>query len=263
MSARLSLPLAFLFAVSSACGIFWPAVYARETALWAAQGTGQDWVDLILVAPALALGAVFTLRGSRLAVITLAGLLAYTVYSQMIYAFGLHFNPLFLLYCAQLSLAGFALVSISLELSATDMRSWFVMPTPNRLAGGWLVLCGLLFASVWLSEIIPATLANEVPKSLREIGLTANPVHILDLAFALPAMILGGVALMRNQPLGYRMVPPLLVFTVVMCMAIGGMMAVMAARGVSEDGSMAGVFAGVAVVGGTMVVVFLRHLRRS
>lgn len=84
LTAKLAAPLALLFALSSAAGIFWPAVYARETPIWAAQGAGQDWIDLLFVAPGLALLSWRTLAGSRLAALLLAGVLAYTEYSLLI-----------------------------------------------------------------------------------------------------------------------------------------------------------------------------------
>jgi hypothetical protein len=60
VAAILSLPLAALFAASSLGGIPLPDVYAREAPLWAAQGVGQNWVDLIVAVPLLLISASFT-----------------------------------------------------------------------------------------------------------------------------------------------------------------------------------------------------------
>ncbi|HSP18341.1 MAG TPA: hypothetical protein VLQ79_02430, partial [Myxococcaceae bacterium] len=79
-----SLPLAALVAWSALGGIFLPSTYARETASWAAQGMGQDWVNLLLVAPTLAVGGVLALRGSFRARLVLGGALVYTLYSFLL-----------------------------------------------------------------------------------------------------------------------------------------------------------------------------------
>jgi hypothetical protein len=105
MASMLSFPLAALFAGASLGNILMPDAYRRETALWTAQGLGQDWVDLLVVVPVLIVSATFALRGSRLSRLLLGGTLAYTAYSLVLYAFAVHFNSLFLVYAVALGLS--------------------------------------------------------------------------------------------------------------------------------------------------------------
>src|SRR5690349_16773196 len=102
-------PIALFLAVLSAGGI-WSSAYAQETPAWTAQAVGQDWFDLLVAAPWIAICGIMARRGSYRWSVLLAGAYAYTVYEMFIYAFGIHFNALFLVYCATLGLAGFALV---------------------------------------------------------------------------------------------------------------------------------------------------------
>src|SRR5262252_1287924 len=95
-------PLAALVVLASIGGLLVDDVYARESANWAAQGVGQDWVDLVVAVPWLVLSGIFAQRGSRAALLLLAGGLVYTLYEFVIYALALHFNALFLVYCAVL-----------------------------------------------------------------------------------------------------------------------------------------------------------------
>jgi hypothetical protein len=143
LSAKLSAPLALLFAASAAAGIYWPSVYARDAPVWAAQGTGQDWVDLIFVAPCLAVLSWRTLAGSRSAALLLTGVLAYTEYSLLIYTLALRFNPIFLLLCAELGLSTFALAAASFALARNDVRAWFGAPRAVRGTGAWLAGCSV------------------------------------------------------------------------------------------------------------------------
>lgn len=50
--------------------------------------------------------------------------------------------------------------------------------------------------------------------------LPVNPVHVLDLAFVLPGMIVTGILIWRDRTTGYLMAVPLLVFSFTMGLGI-------------------------------------------
>jgi hypothetical protein len=80
------------------------------------------------------------------------------------------------------------------------------------MAGWFLIVVAAVFTALWLSSIIPAVLAGDVPAGARELGLPSNPVHVLDLAFYLPAAFTSGVLLLRGRAWAYASGPGLLVF---------------------------------------------------
>ena len=139
--ARSSLVVAALVATAALGGIFLPATYRREAPSWAAQGIGQDWVNLLLVAPAIAVLSVVVARGSRSARLLLGGALLYVVYSFLLYAFAVHFNPLFLVYCAALGLGFYGLQGLLLELWPEPMWNCVRHRRPpagrGGVAGAW------------------------------------------------------------------------------------------------------------------------------
>ena len=51
-------------AVASAAGIFLSSTYLKESSFWAAQGTGQDYINLFIVFPALLISAYLISKGS-------------------------------------------------------------------------------------------------------------------------------------------------------------------------------------------------------
>ncbi len=258
--ALLSFPLAALLAAAALGGIALPAVYARETALWAALGIGQDWVDLAVVAPLLAISAAFSLRGWRLFHLVLAGTVAYAAYSLVLYAFAVHFNSLFLLYALGLGCSFYALVGLVVAFQTGDVRAWFSNRAPTRTAAVFSLLLSAVFYALWLSEIIPALLGHAVPKSALDAGLITNPVHVLDVGIVLPAFIAGGIALLDRRPLGYWLVPVMLVFGVLMDMALIGMVLSIKARGIPDAGPPLPVFAFMAVATLAVVGALLRRL---
>jgi hypothetical protein len=255
----LSLAAALLMAVASAAGIYWPDVYVRETASWAAQGVGQDIVNLFVIAPALIVCSYLVGRGSVRAWFVWMGLLFYVIYSYVLYACFVHFNRLFLVYVSVLGLASWAvaggLSGINLESIARACdRTRRYLPQAAYLAAS-----GLLFTLLWLSDIVPATLSGEAPRGLAEVGLAVNPVHVLDLAFVLPAMVVTSWLLWKRHPLGLLFTVPLLTFAAAMGTAIAAMSAIMIARGLGEGSGIIALFVVLVVVAMDLAYLFLRR----
>jgi hypothetical protein len=260
--ALASFALAALVAVSSFAGIAIPAVYAKETASWAAQGVGQDWVDLVVVTPLLVLCAIAVLRGSRRGLFVLAGALVYLGYSFVLYAFAVHFNLLFLIYCATLGTSFYALLGIAAHLQDEHAGRWFGGKLPLRRFGGvFLIIVAVAFGALWLSAVIPSLIRGQPPKELEEAGLITNPVYVLDLAVVLPGILITGILLLRNRSPGPVLGPIAAAFNVLMTVALVGMFVAMNVRGIGEDLGVAIVIGLVSVISAIVLAAFLRPLR--
>lgn len=240
--------LAGLVALASLGGILFPAAYAGESADWRGQALGQDWFDLVIAVPWLILCALGTLRGRGQWHLLLGGALLFTVYTFFIYSFSIHFNAMFLVYCAALGLSFYLAVILIGGLVAHDLRPRIDQRTPVRSTGLLLIGIGVLFALSWLGEIVPALAGGRVPESIAAAGLSTNPVHVLDLAIVLPAHVIAGVALMRRRPAGALLAPLVLAFGVPMAASIAGMMIVMHLLGLPAALPVAGAMAGLAAV---------------
>jgi len=236
MRSLASLPpvIAVGVAVASLVAIIDPAIYARETASWAAQGFGQDCVDLVVIAPALLVAGLRARHGSRGATLVTGGLLLYAAYSFAIYAVTMHFNALFLLYCAIFGASTFALVDLVTTMLVDRSRHEIAPRFPRGAAMLALVAIAVLFASLWLADLVPALVHGRDPASLSTTGQVANVVEVLDLSLVLPAMLIVAAALHRRRPIGDVLAPMLLVFAIAMFSAIAGMTVVMHVRGVAS-----------------------------
>jgi hypothetical protein len=222
-------PLAVLLAAVSLGGLLLPSAYARETPAWIAQAKGQDWFDVLVIVPWLvACGVMLRERPTYRWRVLLAGTYAYCVYEMLIYAFAVHFNALFLLYCATLGVSTFGLISALSELArerhAVDRRAAW-------LGGGFLVAVGGLFALLWLADIVPALLHGTPSRDLADTGLYTNPVHVIDLSFVLPVHVIVGIALWHRHRIGEIYGPVVLAFGVAMAASIAGMQIAIAAMG--------------------------------
>lgn len=261
-SAWAPFPVALLVAVTGFVGITDPAIYARETASWATQGAGQDWVNLTVCAPALLVAAVLARRGSRSARVIAGGLLLYAAYSFAIYAFAMHFTVLFPVHCAVLGGASFALVDL-LSAARAEPAGWYDERAPIRSAAATLIGVAAVFGLLWLGQIAASLVAGTDPAGLADVGLAANPVHVLDLSLVLPAMLAVGIALLRRRPSAELLAPVLLAFAVMMALAIGGMLAMMYRRDLDIDLAPVVAVAILAVWCTGVLAVLCRHLRRS
>lgn len=217
----LSVPIAAGAIVASVMGLFVPGIYEAETVNWAAQGRGQDAVNLVVYP--LMLLAWRAARGSLPAFLGWVGVAAYSAYSYLLYAGWIHFGPLFLVYVATFGLSTYALIGGVAVLDPARLKAAFRGSVPHRGVGSVLAALGGLFAALWMSEIVPPLLEGRAPQTLADAGLSSNPVWVLDLGIVLPAMILAGVMLRRDRPLGFLLAAPLLVFGIVMGGAIVGM----------------------------------------
>jgi hypothetical protein len=210
----LSIAAVLLALAGNAIALLVPGIYARLTPAFLPQALAQDVASLALVSPAWLIVAVLALRGSVRAYLLWLGVLVFTVYNYVIYTFAVPFGPLFLLWVAVFGLSLFALIGGAAAADHEMIQSNYTSRAAARATGWFLIVVAVLFALLWLSEDLPALLRGVTPQSVKEMGVPTNPVHILDLSFFLPAVIITGVMLLRGRALGYTAAPAFLVFLI-------------------------------------------------
>jgi hypothetical protein len=257
---RLSLPVAALVTLTSLLGILAPATYSRETEAWAIQAIGQDWANLAVVV-LLLVSTWLASRGSARALLVWLGAHLYLVYAFAIYAFAVHFQFLFLAYVAVLGLSFYSLVAGARSVDRDRLAGLMPGGGRARAAGVLLLVTGTLFALLWLGEIVPALFSGSVPAALADTGLWVNPVHVLDLAILLPAMVFAGVSLLRGRPAGKVLAVPLLVFALTMGLGIVVMFGLSAARGLDWPRPAAALVAVIMGLSAWFAASYLRGMR--
>lgn len=256
----LTILLAISLALASIAGAFLSETYARDSPSLGAQGVGQDLVDLFLAVPLLLISFFYLSRGNRLATLIYGGTVGYIMYSFVIYCFGVHFNRFFLLYCLTLSLSLYTFIVLISELRKMQVESWFE-GAPVKLISVYLMVVAAIFYVLWLKSLVPAIIHNEVPRDVSDYDLLVNPVHVLDLVFALPGLIIGALMIRRKQGLGYIIASISLVFMVLLTIALAAMVILLVLRDISEDYTVAIVFAVLAFCSTFFAVLLFRHLK--
>jgi hypothetical protein len=213
--------VAALLAAAGSVGGLVPAadIYSRETEALADQAAAQDLVNLLVVAPMLLVLGSRARRGHLGAYLAWLGCLGFTVYNYAIYAFSIHFGPLFLVWVGVLGLSVFALLGGLLTADTTAITASFG-GRARRLPGGFLIVAASLFTLLWLSEIVPDLVAHRPSTAAAQWDVPTSPVHVLDLAFFLPAAAASGVLLLRRHRWGYATAAAQLTFLALTCLPI-------------------------------------------
>jgi len=226
----LTAPIIILLAIAAGCGVFFNELY-RDVPNLVAQAIGQDVITLVVALPALAISALLAGRGSQRARLVWLGGLVYVVYTYASYAFGIRFNPLFLIYVALLGCSTYTLIGGLVSTDWDGLKEGFTEQTPIKAVSIFLVVIAVFFYLTWLSETIPASLSGIPPQSVREDGTPTNVIHVLDMAWLLPALLVTAVSLWRKQPIGYALAVALLGNLVFLTLAILGMIVLEAQAG--------------------------------
>ena len=134
---------------------------------------------------------------STAAHLTRLGLLAYLLYSYLIYVTGVPMNRVFLVYVVIVCLSGAGLLA-GLRGLLDEPPASTAGPRLVRATGWVLVVTAVLFAGLWLSVLVPFALGGDRPDH-EGVGGTPYPVFVLDLAIVLPAVAAVGVLLLRRR----------------------------------------------------------------
>lgn len=207
--------LAVLFAIAgNIIALLVPRIYAGLTPVFFPQAIAQDIASLVVVSPIWIILVLLALRGSLRAYLLWLGVLAFTVYNYVIYTFSIPFGPLFLLWVAVLGLSLYALIGGVASINHESVKSSFKSQRVITLVAWFLIVTAILFGFLWLSEDVPALLSGNTPQSVVDMAIPTNPVHILDLGFFLPAVIITGIMLLKQKPLAYTLAPAFIVFLI-------------------------------------------------
>ncbi len=210
---------AFFVTLTSLLGIFWKKTYIQETANWASQALGQDIAN-ILVVIVLIISSYYLNKKSLRAYFVWLGCYLYLLYAFAIYSFAIHFNYLFLVYVAILGLSFYVPLSSMLEIKLKKIFKILNKNKQAQKARQLLITIAVLFSFLWLSEIAPVLFSFEKPEILQDTGLLTNPVHVLDLAFILPGMIIVSQIIKKRKGLGLFFAVPFMVFAATMGIGI-------------------------------------------
>ena len=257
-----TITIALLVAVTAIAGIYWPATYSRETHSGAGGGLASDIVDMCLVVPVLLISGIKGYRGSVPARLVWLGTQGYLLYNFVIYAFGVHFNALFLIYCATLGLCFYATVFSARLVPIGQIAEVYGPRAPRKTIAIVFLWLAVSTAYPDLRDDIAAILAGRVPQDIIEANQPVNFIHVLDLAFLLPGLCITAILLFRRKAAGYVLAPAFLTLLAIMSMELVSILTVMGRKGFGMNLPMI-VFFAVLGVGFTTLLCFYFSLAKT
>ena len=259
----LSIAAVILALVGNIVSLSVKSIYAGLTPVFFPQALAQDIANLVIVAPAWLILAALSFRGSLRSYLSWLGVLTFTVYNYVIYTFSIPFGPLFLLWVAVFGMSLYSLIGGIAAVHHNVVESHFTNSRAIKVVAWFLIITAVLFGLLWLSEDVPALLSGIRPQSLADMALPTNPVHILDLAFFLPAVLLIGVWLLKRKPLAYTLAPSAIIFLILTGIPILITPVVQSMRGEVAAWSVVGPIGTLTVISIGLLVWLLSTMRHS
>lgn len=212
-------PLLLATLVTSVAGniaglVFAEQIYGQESTALADASLAQDVGALAVGVATLLMLALWRQAASELIGLGVASFLAY---NAAIYCFDITFGPMFPVWTLVLGLSVFTVAS-GFRLIVTDRLTGQIRR--SVFASTLLIVIALLFGLLWLSEIITDLAAGNESTSAAAWRVPTNPVHVLDLALALPVAFFTGIAALRRRTLGVVATPAVLTLFMVMSLPI-------------------------------------------
>ncbi|MEJ5351960.1 MAG: hypothetical protein WHS65_10235 [Melioribacteraceae bacterium] len=258
----LSLLLSLLVMVASFSGVFIKETYSKEVRYFAVQGIGQDFVNLVIVSPALIISSFLFYKMNKAAMFIWSGIILYLIYSYTIYCFSMHFNFLFLIYCGVFGLS-FYLFGYYFITQLKKENNFVLNNSLIKITSSFFILLSSLFYFMWLSEVIPALIKNEIPKSVLENGVATNAVHVLDISIFLPGLVITAFMLKKKKLAGFILTPAFLTFSLFMYIAIIGMMITLNINGFETELSVVLIFSIITFFCLLLLLIFLKSMKKD
>ena len=235
----------------------------RDNAAMIRQAQSADLTTLLVAVPLLGIGLWRAQAGSPAGRFVALGALGFIAYTYAIFAFSVVINPATPVHIAIVGLATWSLILMSASIEGSQPDPALAARLPRRTTAAFLLVVVVLFAFTWLSLIAGAITSGHLPPAVADLNLPTNPVYTLDLAFALPLLVIGGIRLLRGDPRGPGMALALLVFAVLTGLEVLVIFLFEVQAGGAVDASITLVFTAVVVIGTGLVGLGLAPTRRG
>ncbi len=192
--------VAVLSTAVSVIGLRFPRLYPGD---WG-NGTslGNDFVTLVVAVPVLALGIVYSARGSARARLLWLGALGYMIYNYAFYVFGIPVTRLYVPWIAVFVLSGFALILGMRSLDIESIAGRFSPRTPARWIAGYFFFAAAMICRLWISQWATFLTTGRIPE-VNGSQEAYKVIAAVDLSFAVPLLVAAAWTLWRRRPWGY------------------------------------------------------------
>ncbi len=212
-------PFIFINQYGDSVKIYGQGIYKNDSFTMAPVLRGTDCAILFIAVPLLILALIYDWKNQKIkSRLVLLSMLSVFLYYSSSLAFGVTYNPIFLVYIALFSTNLFAMIVALTSLNMHSVAASIKTDLPYKWFYGFLIFIGLALFGAWLPEIIQSWV-NHRSLAMIEIYTTA-PTYILDMGIISPVAMISFFALRRRNGLGFVLLEML--FTV--CIVIGAIL---------------------------------------
>src|SRR5665647_2174129 len=199
----LSIAAALLAVAGSVIALAVDSIYAGLTPSFLPQALAQDIANLAVASPALLILAALALRSSLRAYLLWLGVLTFTLYNYVIYAFSIPFGPLFPLWVAVLGLCIYALIGGVAAVDHGAVAARFASRRAVTVVAWFLIVPAVLATGVLLLKRTP-------------LAHTLAPSLIVFLVLTgVPILLTPAVQAVRGETAAWGVVIPIGTLTVI------------------------------------------------
>jgi hypothetical protein len=159
-------------------------------------------VSILVAVLILAAGLLVARRGAFAGYVVALGALGFLVYTYAFYAFDVRVTALTPLHIAIIGLAFWSMFAVVPALGSDSPDASFATRLPRRTTGVVSLVIAALFGLQWIGQMAGVIRSGQMPADLVDLNVPTNIVWALDLAFALPILVVAGVWLLRGRPWG-------------------------------------------------------------
>lgn len=222
-----------LVTFSSVYSLINPEIYILDSGILSVKSHFLDLINIGVIIPLGIIVTILVFKNNHRAKLTTIGITVYSLYMFGFNALSLRFNELFLVYIIIFGLSIFYSVSVYYGvIQDTEDKEYSFR---SKLTSIYLILFAIIPAMAWLSEITISIINQVQPIHNIEQDVTANVVHIFDLAFILPLIIISAISLIRGKKTGLISAFISVVFVMLVCLSILSMEVGLVRSGLNYD----------------------------
>lgn len=215
------LPILLLTAVASLVSLITSDFYFRDSSIIAVKSHYLDLINISIVVPLGIVMFILAMKNFYWPKLFILGIMAYLAFMFGFNAFSLFFNELFLIYIAIFGLSIFGIILGYGEVQQSG--NYLENPIKMRISGIFLILFAVTAYTAWLIEVITSTVNGSIPESISGMNLPVSVVHVFDMAFVLPMIVIGTVLLFKGKLSGLIISSIMAVFVFLVCISVFGM----------------------------------------
>ncbi len=189
--------LAVMMTVLSGLGLAFPTFFYPSPEI-AEMFLTNDLVNILIGLPFFLLSLVLIKRNQLLGALLLPGALIYVIYNYFAYLLGKPYHWSAAGYLLLILISGFGLILLLRSIDHQQVKASLEGRVAEKISGWVLVLFGLAFIALALSEIIPGILDGSIPP------LGEKAVSAADILVSI-GWVIGGILLLGRNGLGYTM----------------------------------------------------------